>query len=68
MRNRGKTINNRSGYKGVRWHKRDKKWVAQITLEGTRTHLGYFDSASDAARAYDEAAKQLHGPFAKTNL
>jgi hypothetical protein len=44
---------NKSGYRGVSWNKRDKKWVAQISVNCKRISLGYFNTAIDAAKAYD---------------
>ena len=66
--NRGKTKANTSGYKGVSWHKQLKKWRADIQVNGKFKHLGLFYDPVEAARAYDLAAKRLHGDFATTNF
>lgn len=63
--NRTKNIKNTSGYKGVVWHKRDKKWQAAITIKGKCIHLGYYENAESAYLAYVEASKkyQTHSIF-----
>lgn len=40
-----------SKYKGVYWRKDCSKWVAQITINGKRKHLGKFTSDIDAYNA-----------------
>jgi hypothetical protein len=60
--------NNRSGFKGVHWHKAAKKWSAEIWVNSMKNYIGLFLSAEDAARAYDEKAKELHGDFAHLNF
>jgi len=54
---------NTSGYKGVHWATRYKKWKAQIRLHGKRISLGLFTSKEEAYLAYCSAAKKLHGAF-----
>jgi len=55
-------------YRGVSWHKLNKKWQAQIKYNGKKVFLGYFTSETEAAQAYDAAAVQLFGEFAKLNF
>jgi hypothetical protein len=57
-----------SKYKGVYWYKRYRKWRAKAKLNGRHYHLGYFDSEEDAARAFDDFAREHHGPFARLNF
>jgi hypothetical protein len=69
-RNRGAQRNSASGFKGVskRTDKpRRKPWRAQIQAGGKIRHLGYFATEQEAAAAYDNAAREMHGVFAKTN-
>ena len=68
LSNRGKTIANTSGYKGVDWVKRIGTWRAQIGVQNKHLFLGHFTDPVAAARAYDAAARRLHGEFARTNF
>lgn len=56
----------RSKYKGVSPHK--DRWRAAIACKGKRYHLGRFLNEEDAARAYDAAAIELFGEFARPNF
>lgn len=60
--------NNTSGYKGVSYFRRDGTWWAKITHKGKVVHLGYHSTPEAAARAYDQAALDLFGSFARTNF
>lgn len=59
---------NTSGYKGVAWKARDQKWRARIRNGIKEIHIGTFDTAEEAAHAYDRAARELHGEFAAVNF
>lgn len=48
-----------SQYTGVCWHKRDRKWIANITISGKLKHLGSFENELDAANAYKNALASL---------
>jgi AP2 domain. len=65
-RNRKKSNQNNYQYKGV--FPIGRKWRAVISVNGKTTHLGMFDNAEDAARAYDIKAKELYGEFANLNF
>lgn len=44
---------NTSGYKGVSWCKRAKKWKVKIVVGYKVIHLGYFTNIVDAAKSYN---------------
>lgn len=67
-RNARKTNNCSSVFKGVTWHKQRGKWQAQIEILGNRKHLGLYKIPEDAAHAYDKAALEYYGEFAKLNF
>jgi hypothetical protein len=55
-----------SGFRGVT---RDKKrWAATIVTGCQSRRIGTFDTAEEAARAYDDAARMYHREFARLNF
>ena len=62
--NQGLKKSNTSGYKGIFWVAKERKWVARIQIKGKKLWIGRFDRAEDAYFAYCEAAKTRHGVFA----
>jgi hypothetical protein len=66
--NRRKMAGSGCKYRGVSWDKVRKKFKATITPLGKQRHLGYYLAEEDAARAYDRAAVEAYGEFAKLNF
>jgi hypothetical protein len=62
-RNRKTNSNNTSGVKGVYWNKPCQKWQVQIKIDGTSTHLGYFDSFDEAVAVRKLAELEHFGKF-----
>ena len=56
-----------SRLKGVYWHKRAGKWLAQIVCNNKNEYLGLFTSEEEAGAAYNNAAVRLFGNFARLN-
>ena len=56
---------NTSGFKGVTFHKRNRRWQAAIKHHGKNHYLGLFDTAAAAHAAYMCKARELFGPFAR---
>ena len=59
---------NKSGFRGVHFHKHNKRWRAQIGYNYKLITIGYYDTPEEAARAYDAKAKELRGEFARLNF
>lgn len=58
----------KSGLRGVYWSNKDRKWTARINTGGKFRSLGYFNNKIDAAVAFDTAARELYGTYAKLNF
>lgn len=54
------------GYRGVRKNK--NRFMARIGVEGKYLYLGTYDTAEEAARAYDVGAVKHHQEFAGLNF
>jgi hypothetical protein len=67
MWNRPLVRSNKSGFKGVSWYKQKGCWQANITVWNKQKFIGYFEDKIEAAKAYNDAAKRLHGEFARLN-
>lgn len=65
-RNQRKRSDNTSGYKGVSFNKRLRKYTAFIHV-GKQIWLGTFPDAVSAAKAYNKAALKHFGEFACIN-
>jgi hypothetical protein len=57
-----------SQYKGVYWSAECSKWRAQLRINGKKLHLGAFINELDAAKSYDNKARELFGEFASLNF
>jgi AP2 domain. len=55
-----------SGYKGVQQY--GSKFQARIVVNRQKLHLGMYNTAIEAAVAYDNAAREHFGEFAWTNF
>lgn len=65
--NTGVQKNNKHG-KGVGWRDSNKKWRADIYVDGKAKCLGHFDSKTEAQEAYEAGAKMYYGEYAPQAL
>jgi hypothetical protein len=66
--NSGIRSNNTSGYKGVCFHQKRNKWRANTMMNNKQYFIGYYDTAKEAAKAYNETVERLYGEFAYLNI
>ena len=65
--NRRMDRRNSSGFKGVHWHKQRQKWHAEIRVNNKKYSLGLHDTPEQAAAAYDDASRRMHGEYSLNN-
>lgn len=66
-RNGPARVNNTSGHKGIYWHKRDKAWRVQLTVDYKKIFIGNYQNIEEAVRSRDTAYSKHHGKFANTS-
>lgn len=59
--------NNTTGYKGVHFHKKAKKYTVSFKINGRSLYGGIFVNIIEAAKRYNELAIKYYGEFAKLN-
>lgn len=63
LANSGVWKSSTSGYRGVSYHKRNKRWQAKILFNGVLIHCGWYSTPEEASRAYEAKAKEIFGEF-----
>jgi hypothetical protein len=61
--NRSMRNDNSSGVKGISWHKRDRKWIASIQVDGIKIHIGNYNTIEEASIARVQRARQTFGQY-----
>jgi len=62
---RQRKTSSRTGYTGV--YKENKRYRAVISIKKKSVHLGMYDTAEEAAHAYNKKSKELYGADGKIN-
>lgn len=65
LMNRSEPANNTSGVKGVSWSERDQAWVAYLTINGHRIHLGQSKDKNKAVDIRHAGTDKYHGEYGK---
>jgi len=62
--NQRKRKDNRSGFRGINFHKKKNKWVSRIQIDGKRKYIGEFYDIESAIFARDNYIKENNLPHA----
>jgi hypothetical protein len=65
--NRRSCVNSSSIYKGVSWHKKEKRWESRIGFNNKVIYIGRYLNEKEAALAYNSKAVELFGEYAYLN-
>lgn len=68
QRFRSKPVGATSKFRGVSWHKGNRRWEASIKVDGKNIYLGNSTIEEDAARIRDKATLKYYGPDAHFNF
>lgn len=60
----GPRKNSTTGYRGVTYHKKNRKYVARVRKGGKGYYAGSFSTPEEAAAAAEKLRLELHGEFA----
>jgi hypothetical protein len=65
MRNISKNSKNKTGFKGVSFNEKTKKYSVKITVDGKEVYIGKILTLKGAVNAYRNLALKHYGEFAK---
>ena len=65
---KGKILSKNNGLPtGIYWYKRDKKYRAQIQINGKIRFIGYFKTIKEASEAYQNKLREINNQLKETN-
>lgn len=67
MKNIKKLAKNTSGVTGVYYHAKNKKWIAQLSCEGTVKYIGSYTTKEEASDIYSAYANMVYGEYDNPN-
>lgn len=68
MYNKNLSTRNTSGFKGVSWKEKIKKWQVAINVDGKRKYIGVYEDLELADLVATEARNKYHGKFANHGI